>query len=297
LGCIFQVIVFYLADLIIIVPENSEFLNIDILLTAVTFTVTHIITSKTPIVRFRINSNYRYGFNEVYGRLVSFIVLGVTAKVLPSINLDVIQIFIDVIPIFIKETIHHFNFLKHNLLWYKHVSEIETLLVVFGIIFTIIWLSANPIKYRKNKSENIFRETELLLKTKDEASIELLISELLPNMKAIVELATSEQEIRSYIPRKNDLVPAEFAQRLLALLFDTQQEECMFLQHVVKKRSAFIGMVSDCLVNEYRRNGDKVYASLRVSILINPILVAFRLDETKPLVLILFLFLRQVLTL
>lgn len=260
LFCILQIIVFYLADLLIIAPENSEFLNITSILTAVTFPVTLIITSKMPIIRFRIYSRYRNGFNGVYGGLVIFIVLGVIAKMLPSINWGVI-------PIFVKETIHHFNFSKHTLLWFKHVLEIETFVGVLWIIFRIIWLSANPIKFRKNRSENIFRETELIIKSKNEATIESLISELHPHVETIIKLTMSKHD-------------SKYALRLLELLLDnTIDDNQLFLHVALRKRLNFYRLILYTLIGEYKKNPNKINVRLHELILVNPIIAAFKIED------------------
>jgi len=168
-GCMIQIGIFYLihfSGILVESPKNIELLGMGAMLTAIIFPVTLIITSKIPIIRFRIYSNYHHGFNSVFGGLVGFLILGFIAKILPNINTQAISLFI-------KGYIHPFDFLNHNRLWFNYILEIEVLLGIIYLILRVIWLAANPIKFCKRKSQNIYREVKLIIDSKDEDIIEL----------------------------------------------------------------------------------------------------------------------------
>lgn len=270
LVCTLQIIVFYLADLFIIVPETHvSLINIGMLISAIAFPVTFIITSKVPIIKFRIFSNYRHGFNSVYKRLVLFFIMGFTSQILPSIKGFAL---LQVVPTFINESSHILKFLDRDVFWFKHIFEIE---VLFGICFTVlrvIWLGANPVKFHKSKGKNIYRETILLLETKDEATIESLINELIPNLEKIISVANSAPELNCFtIPQ----TPLHYTYLILQRALD----HSIFCQAVVKNHRGFLGvLIAYHLRSLEKKYSKEVYTRL-TNFLLKPLVEAFKMNE------------------
>jgi hypothetical protein len=99
-------------------------------------------------------------------------------------------------------------------------------------------------------------------------------------LRAEPQLATSEPYLKFNTSKKKSLVPIKCAQELIDLLFDSRLKDNLFLQIVVKKRGDFLIAITDVLKDEYKKNPAKVYVQLHKLILINPIIEAFKLNDT-----------------